>query len=537
MSTGLWTRAISIDELKRAGGRAVVRIDSRQIAVFRTEEGLFACNNRCPHQGFPLCEGTIDGDKVLTCNWHNWKFDLFTGTNVLGGDHLRVYPIEERNGDVWVNVLDPPAEERKKTVLANLCDAFDDHDYSRIARELARLRKLRAKPLEAIRAAIGWSYDRFQFGMGHAYASAADWLTLHEENPRNPEAKLICQMEILGYIAHDVRREKIYPYTAIEEPYDEQAFVEAIEVEDESTAVSYLRGGLASKKAFADFEPALTQAAFRHYSDFGHSLIYVTKVEELIGYLGRQVETQLLLALTRALIFATREDRIPMFRGYSEAQKSWSAGFKPSFGRFKAPTIEDYRGIDVSRALALTVEYKKASPHQLFLSLLGANAANMLAFDLSYQDHVDRNFAANVSWLDFTHGITFANAVRRQCEKFPEHGPAGLLQLACFSGRNATFTTDNVNLDKWRVDDPETFFKNALDRMFDHGQAEYIVSAHLLKTLVAAREEVRWALANDGAETAAYIAAAINRFLNSPLKRKHVRRTARQAADFVAKEI
>ena len=60
---------------------------------------------------------------------------------------------------------------------------------------------------------------------------------------------------------------------------------------------------------------------------------------------------------------------------------------------------------------------------------------------------------------------------------------------------------------------------------------EFIVSAHLLKTVLAARTEVQ---ANGSADLSAYLAAAVNRFLNSPLKRKQARRTAHQAMKFVA---
>ena len=73
----------------------------------------------------------------------------------------------------------------------------------------------------------------------------------------------------------------------------------------------------------------------------------------------------------------------------------------------------------------------------------------------------------------------------------------------------------------------------ALSALYDHGKEEFIVSVHLLKTVLAARAETR-ALA--GTSAGALTAAAVNRFLNSPLKRKHVRRTAHQAMQFVAKD-
>ena len=47
-------------------------------------------------------------DGVLTCNWHNWKFDLNAqGTNLKGGESVRTYPIEVRSGEVWIDVQGP----------------------------------------------------------------------------------------------------------------------------------------------------------------------------------------------------------------------------------------------------------------------------------------------------------------------------------------------------------------------------------------------------------------------------------------------
>jgi len=83
------------------------------------------------------------------------------------------------------------------------------------------------------------------------------------------------------------------------------------------------------------------------------------------------------------------------------------------------------------------------------------------------------------------------------------------------------------------VDDPLAFIDETCREVFDHGQFEYIVSAHLVKLAVAAREEL---LARPDAPWAGLMAASVNRFMHEPLKRKHTTRTARQALGFVAAE-
>ena len=137
--SGGWTKTISHDALRQKR-KAVVRRGGKQIVLFDMPDGVYACNNRCPHEGYPLREGTLDDSCTLTCNWHNWKFDLRDGTNLYGGDRLRIYPVELRNGDIWVDLTDAPFEARHAAIMKNLRDAFDDHSYDRIAREIARLR-------------------------------------------------------------------------------------------------------------------------------------------------------------------------------------------------------------------------------------------------------------------------------------------------------------------------------------------------------------------------------------------------------------
>src|SRR5690349_20441202 len=120
-----WEKAAPLDRLVR-DGRTVVKIGKRQIALFKTGRGILACNNRCPHEGYPLREGSLDGACILTCNWHNWKFDLSSGENLTGGDALRTYATKVEGDAVWVDIVEPPATERQAKALANLKDAFDD---------------------------------------------------------------------------------------------------------------------------------------------------------------------------------------------------------------------------------------------------------------------------------------------------------------------------------------------------------------------------------------------------------------------------
>ncbi len=60
-------RVADLDDLAGKGTK-VVKVGKKQIALFKTGSGVYACNNRCPHEGYPLVEGNITGGCVLTCN-------------------------------------------------------------------------------------------------------------------------------------------------------------------------------------------------------------------------------------------------------------------------------------------------------------------------------------------------------------------------------------------------------------------------------------------------------------------------------------
>lgn len=102
-------RVCSLDELQRDGVR-VVSTGDRTVAVFWHRDQLFAVDNRCPHMGFPLSQGTV-ADGILTCHWHHAKFDLSGGCAFdLFADDVAAFRSELRDGEVWI---DPQPQEEE----------------------------------------------------------------------------------------------------------------------------------------------------------------------------------------------------------------------------------------------------------------------------------------------------------------------------------------------------------------------------------------------------------------------------------------
>ena len=92
------------------GGRKLVTVRGRPIAVFNLGGEFFGLLNRCPHQGGSLCEGALTGlveatapgdyrytrqGEILRCPWHGWEFDVRTGQSACDPDKIRTrsYPV------------------------------------------------------------------------------------------------------------------------------------------------------------------------------------------------------------------------------------------------------------------------------------------------------------------------------------------------------------------------------------------------------------------------------------------------------------
>ncbi|PSP79388.1 (2Fe-2S)-binding protein [Halobacteriales archaeon QS_1_68_20] len=108
---------VESDELE-VGDRVVVEVAGMEIAVVRTESGLYAVGNYCPHMGGPCGQGMISGmydrdvgeemqyqhhDEVVSCPWHGWEFSLETGEHLAkSGSRLPTYEVTETDGEIYV---------------------------------------------------------------------------------------------------------------------------------------------------------------------------------------------------------------------------------------------------------------------------------------------------------------------------------------------------------------------------------------------------------------------------------------------------
>ena len=95
MGASSWHRVDPVDVPAECRVRSVT-VDGRTVALVRCGAGLGALENRCPHQGGPLGEGSIENG-WLRCPWHGYDYDPLTGRPPEGfSDGPAAYEVAER---------------------------------------------------------------------------------------------------------------------------------------------------------------------------------------------------------------------------------------------------------------------------------------------------------------------------------------------------------------------------------------------------------------------------------------------------------
>lgn len=104
-----WIRVTACDGIPPREGRAAL-IGNREIAIFNLGDKFLALDNRCPHEGGPLCDGIVAGDAVV-CPLHAWKVGLHTGAVERPKNQtacVRTYPTRVEAGVVLVELPSAP---------------------------------------------------------------------------------------------------------------------------------------------------------------------------------------------------------------------------------------------------------------------------------------------------------------------------------------------------------------------------------------------------------------------------------------------
>jgi len=106
----LWEKVLEPDELPEGRVRAVT-CHLATVCMSRFEGEYAALDNKCPHQGGPLGEGSIENG-WLRCPWHGWDFHPTTGKSPGSFDGgVATFPVEVRDDGIYVGFLPEAAPQ------------------------------------------------------------------------------------------------------------------------------------------------------------------------------------------------------------------------------------------------------------------------------------------------------------------------------------------------------------------------------------------------------------------------------------------
>ncbi|AZH24365.1 Rieske (2Fe-2S) protein [Haloplanus aerogenes] len=322
-------RVASAAEAREASPQ-VVSVGGRTLGLFHHEGEFYAVDNRCPHMGFPLTDGSVD-DGILTCPWHHARFELSGGdTFDPFADDVRTFPVEVRDGDVYVD----PDPERETAPEEHWRERLE-HGLQEslrlvIDKAIIGLDDAGVEPTVPLTtgATFGTQYRRMGWGSGLTTMSAMANL-LPDLRPADRRRALAVG---LGAVADDCAGE---PPFFVQDPLSTDRvaadrliewFRDTIEVRDADGAERVLRAAIEASQTpreageDADLDEAalvrmfVAAATDHRYLDTGHRLDFVNKAVELLDRIGWDHADTVLPSLVPALADADRAEERSSWR-------------------------------------------------------------------------------------------------------------------------------------------------------------------------------------------------------------------------------
>src|SRR6478752_404220 len=283
-------------EEMRSTGRLLTKVANLPVVVFWSEDRAWAIEDRCPHMGFPLHQGTVESG-LVTCHWHHARFDLVTGCT-----------------------LDPFGDDPVAHLFQRLDDGLETGLSLVLAKSVLGLLEAGIPPDEIVRrgVAFGTRYRDSGWGAGLTVLIAmANVLPMLDEPDR-----ALALVHGLAFVARDTRN---HPPRFPLRPFDDGGEIERVrlaewyrrfvETRSGDSAELVLTTALADKGAIGDVERMMFAAVTDHvFIDGGHTIDFTNKAFESLGYVGRHAAADVLPTLVRGTASATWSEQTGTWR-------------------------------------------------------------------------------------------------------------------------------------------------------------------------------------------------------------------------------
>ncbi len=431
-SDGQYYRVASVAELEQRPFK-VVTLEDRHILLLRADGRIYALDSRCPHMGYPLSQGTVR-DGVLRCHWHHWRFDMASGGCFTeGGDDVAVFPLELRDGAVWVSPtpLEGYTRRRAEKFLDDLRQGMEERNSFLIAKAVAGLRAHNVPDRDILSAGAmhGLRFRQGGFSMGLTILTCMGLLVPHLRD----DERALADVHALVNCARDSfagpprRMLRSLPTTHnVEKAQLTQWFRLFIEDREAAGAERILRSAIDGGYPLEDLVNLLLSAATDHYFlSTGHVIDFTNKAFELFEVMTEGGALPMGESDARAVLATTLSAVIrPMATGFRhEEDADWHETIKPQESLFAdlpallaQPRRPDWASAGRPEALRdlLLADKPEAITQALRQALeQGATVADLSSVLARAGIHrVARFHVQNEEdWDDVLHVISYANAI------------------------------------------------------------------------------------------------------------------------------
>ena len=330
-------------EIEESAGKAFT-VDGTHLAVFRHAGDHYACDNRCPHMGYPLSEGSVR-DGVLICHWHHWEFDLKTGGCFLTtGDDVASFPVEARaDGNLYVGIPHGAREAARQRLVdrgkRTLEQGLKDRSAFLIAKAVTALREAGATPREIIQHGLFYGAHKTSEGWSSGVAILTLCASLWDDvDPADHNLFLVHGLVQIANRTSGSSRRQRFPFPRASEDPDLETmkrwFRRYIDLRDRGAAERILltlhdRGE--PPAVLADL--VFTAATDFYFTGDGHALDFANKMFEALDYVGWQGAHEVLRPIVVDLVVRTRheetsrwQDAVPVLEDiFGRLDEIWAA--------------------------------------------------------------------------------------------------------------------------------------------------------------------------------------------------------------------
>ena len=427
-------------------GVIALNVAGHSIALAKSNDKIFAVDNRCPHMGYPLNRGSVQ-DGILICHWHHAMFDLASGCTFHPfADDVQAYPIDVRDGSVYVNVGTNGADAVARWKI-RLREGLEQSINLILAKSVIALRSLKTAPDAIVEVGALYGARGRRAGWGPAMtiltcmANVAEKLT-------DADKVLALYQGLLHVSSETSASAPRIPLTRLETDTHSLAQLKTwfryfIEVRNADGAERTILTAIAQGATPTQICDMMVAAATDHfYRDGGHTLDFINKAFELLERIGWEKADEVIPTLVGMLASSSRAeeqnrwrspiDFVPVLRGiFDELEAIIESGKGKQWHGSEALTETLLGEEPLGTIDALKSAFQEgATLTELTQTLASAAALRIARF------HTKNEFG---DWIAVLHTYTYANALH-QCAK---RAPSVEIARGIFHGAMAIY------FDRW----------------------------------------------------------------------------------------